>query len=1258
MNRFRPVVLGLIFLMLAAPLTGMVSHQSIALSESDARFAEGWDTDKDVPTWRIGDEWVYETKFDVAQLIAQANVTASLNTLTGDTTYTVNDVLFITKNGTQSLAYALKVSGDFDSSTNNDRCGATLDGNNGRLNIEYSGNDLLQVRDLALINSEFNLDVTLTPCLFGFPLSRNFDVQIGNITFDTSYSPAKEKYDFPLHVGDQWYMPFFSSTTVTGTSDYFDPNTFDTAGPENNSWQITAEGIPTDGISNIQYTGCGDSFKINEWNETGVSSGYNWFCPAVRYNSWMRVSNAAGFTIDWLLKSYSPSDSWGVQATSNPGARNVVVDVDLQFLATLPNSEQTVSVTYETSPGAQPQGNKNMQVRYESTNLLASPTTDGSGMLEYSLNVTNGMDNTPSSDDYSSNGIIVWDPLTEIIGAATVVIDLNVVAIDLVAQRDSIIVTRTREADTVTLNQAIGYSALPGDMLSFSIPAQNRGVLASPATEIEVITPDGVSIRESVPSIPSYSEQRITVNWTVPTDAAIGNQTLSFTVDPDELVIEDANRTNNEASIDIFIGRAPTGIFTFDEGKYTFENIILNASGSFDEDGGDVDCRFELESRPGKIEILEAPDCVSQWNWSDDGDWMVKVIIFDEELDEDIIEMNVTVLNRAPYLNLSMVESIDVESEITVDATDSGDLDSVSPPGQQVSITWPGLNCQEGLTQPTCTFTPMGEGPLNITAVATDDDGETTTVSTSLNVLNIAPTLAYPELWYGGNNLTADSMGVWELNEDQVALLRIVAGDTLSDRDDLNIEWKPSNLDPNWTVTTNGPSSTATVSWPNAGLQTIQVSAYDNDGARSEVRTAMVNILNVAPSITGLGSTVPIYEDDNLTLSVQVSDTASDLDSLEVCWDTDVLVDSNSDGNFVNDCEVQGMELTTAWSTRGIRQITATVTDDDGAQAMTSVNISVQNLQPSASITNSSNVFELTEGDNITLSGLTSRETAGDKLTLQYDWDSDLIDSNLDGDFTGEVDFSGEEYTLTNLAPGQWTFTLTVTDDDSETSSTSITLTVAEKPAEGFVESISAAIGSVPTVIITGLAFIVVILAGFLLLTRGRGKDEEEKYSSFGTIPSLEPPMTAAQPQYAMEAPAAQPDMYAQPVPAADPYAQAQPDLYAQPAPAADPYAQAQPDMYAQPAPAASVSDALAAMSGFAEPTVQQPVQSAPVQAGPALPISGLPDGWTMEQWQHYGEQYLAAQMGQSTPAQPVTNNTPSASASTDMSGLLDDLDL
>ena len=73
------------------------------------------------------------------------------------------------------------------------------------------------------------------------------------------------------------------------------------------------------------------------------------------------------------------------------------------------------------------------------------------------------------------NGVIVWDPVQEIIGVATIVIDLSVVGIDLVAQEESIIVTRTRDGETSTLSKSIGYNALPGDQLSFSLPAQNRG---------------------------------------------------------------------------------------------------------------------------------------------------------------------------------------------------------------------------------------------------------------------------------------------------------------------------------------------------------------------------------------------------------------------------------------------------------------------------------------------------------------------------------------------------------------------------------------------------------------------------------------------------------------------------------------------------------------------------------------------------------------------------------------------------------------
>ena len=272
--------------------------------------SSGTTSSTDVPSWRIGDKWTYETQFDVSQLLAQANVSASLNTLTGDTAYEIDDIFFINVDGIQTLAYKMLIEGEFSSGNS----GATLEGVSGRLDIDYSGEDIVRVRDLAVINSEFELDVSFAPFNLGF-LSQN----LATISFDTYYDPPKEKYDFPMRTGDQWYMPFMSGTSVSGSSDYFDPTSFDTQGAENTSWQVTKDGIPTEDGQNIKYEGCDDSYKVNEWNATGVSAGFNWYCPAVRFNSWIRISNAAGFTIDWLLKDYEPVDSFGVDKRKNPG---------------------------------------------------------------------------------------------------------------------------------------------------------------------------------------------------------------------------------------------------------------------------------------------------------------------------------------------------------------------------------------------------------------------------------------------------------------------------------------------------------------------------------------------------------------------------------------------------------------------------------------------------------------------------------------------------------------------------------------------------------------------------------------------------------------------------------------------------------------------------------------------------------------------------------------------------------------------------
>mgnify|MGYP003349797343 FL=1 len=90
---------SLITIMLLMPFTttkdAFADSELENVSISESGTLNGW---PDVPTWRIGDKYTYETQFDVQQLIQQANVSASLNTLTGDTVYEVTDIFFINVN--------------------------------------------------------------------------------------------------------------------------------------------------------------------------------------------------------------------------------------------------------------------------------------------------------------------------------------------------------------------------------------------------------------------------------------------------------------------------------------------------------------------------------------------------------------------------------------------------------------------------------------------------------------------------------------------------------------------------------------------------------------------------------------------------------------------------------------------------------------------------------------------------------------------------------------------------------------------------------------------------------------------------------------------------------------------------------------------------------------------------------------------------------------------------------------------------------
>ena len=216
----------------------------------------------DVPSWQIDDKWVYETQFDVTGLLSQVNVPAAVSTLTGDTSEMVIDIAFHElDDGTQHLVYLVKSEGDYTSGNN----GATLDGTSGRLDVEYDGEDIIRVSDLATISSSFSLLVEFAPYNLGF-----LSLELADMTILNKYSPPLESRDFPLSLGESWYVETMQEVDGSGDSDYFEVDEIDQLGDENYSFQVSSEGTPTEDTETIKYTGCDDSFKINQWNESGV----------------------------------------------------------------------------------------------------------------------------------------------------------------------------------------------------------------------------------------------------------------------------------------------------------------------------------------------------------------------------------------------------------------------------------------------------------------------------------------------------------------------------------------------------------------------------------------------------------------------------------------------------------------------------------------------------------------------------------------------------------------------------------------------------------------------------------------------------------------------------------------------------------------------------------------------------------------------------------------------------------------------------
>ena len=200
----------LLFLSVQTPLL----QGNLFEAQPEAR-ASGQDPGvSDVPTWRVGDKWIYSGTFDPTLLVTNTGVQATVGEIYGDTTTEVLGITERTVDNMSVLAYTLRSSANFDKS------GVSLEGYDGNVYITYSQTEYLRVSDLASMRSDLDMYIRFVP----YGISSLTQI-LGDITITTTYSPVSETYDFPLRLNEQWTTTTISSAHWSGASDYIKPIT-------------------------------------------------------------------------------------------------------------------------------------------------------------------------------------------------------------------------------------------------------------------------------------------------------------------------------------------------------------------------------------------------------------------------------------------------------------------------------------------------------------------------------------------------------------------------------------------------------------------------------------------------------------------------------------------------------------------------------------------------------------------------------------------------------------------------------------------------------------------------------------------------------------------------------------------------------------------------------------------------------------------------------------------------------------------------
>jgi hypothetical protein len=654
-----------------------------------------------------------------------------------------------------------------------------------------------------------------------------------------------------------------------------------------------------------------------------------------------------------------------------------------------PDDSQTVTITATDSDGASSSTSFGLTVN----NVAPSVAADSAAVTVNEADTANntGTHSDPGDDTIAlsasvgtvtDNGDGTWSwSLNTTDGpddSQTVTITITATDSDGASSSTSFALTVNNVAPSVAADNA-AVAANEGDT------ASNTGTLSDPGADTLTLSASAGTVTDNGDGTWSWSLDT--------TDGPDDTQTVTITA-------TDSDGASNSTSFGLTVDNVAPSVAADNASVTVNEGDTASNTGTLSDPGADT---LTLSASAGTA----TDNGDGTWSWSldtsdgPDDSQTVTVTATDSDGTSSSTTFSLTVDNVAPSVAAGADQIVGDGDTVSVSAsfTDPG-LDS-----HTAVIDWGDSNIvpvNPANTPVTGSHVYAASGTFTVTV--TDDDG----LSGFDSLVVIVNTAGNNAPLINADNATAtvdegdtasNTGTVSDLDGDLVTLSASVG--TVTDNGDGTWSW---SLD-----TTDGPDES----------QTVTITATDSNSASSSTSFALT-VDNVAPSIAADNAAVTVNEGDTASNTGTLSDPGADTLTLSASPGT---VTDNGDGTW-------SWSLATTDGPDDSQTVTITATDSDGASNSTSFGLTVDNVAPSVAADNAA--VTVNEGDTASNSGTLS-DPGADTVALSAS--AGTVTDNGDGTW-------GWSLATTDGPDDSQTVTITATDSDGASNSTSFGLTV------------------------------------------------------------------------------------------------------------------------------------------------------------------------------------------------------------------------